>query len=801
MIQMNKNRIRHRWNKIRGVPVEWDLGQQEKILSQINRINLAEVPDKELKKISSRLIGKAQQGIPLDDFLVEAFAVVREAAHRTIGLLAFDVQILAGLTMHQGKLVEMNTGEGKTLAAIFPAYLNALTGKGVHIHTFNDYLARRDTAWMGPVYKFLGLSLGCIQEGMSTAKRKKAYAADITYCTAKEAGFDFLRDQLCYHKEDLVHRDFFLAIVDEADSILIDEARVPLVIAGCTGPPGADSILLAEMVKSLREGFDFETDEGKRNVHLTDLGLKRIENILGCSNLHALENLDLLTKVNQALHAEYLLHRDIDYIVRQGKVEIVDEFTGRVVHDRHWPDGLQAAVESKEKIRRGSEGSILGSITLQHFLGLYPKICGMTATARPAADEFQEFYGLKVVVIPPHRPCIRKDHPHVFFSHKAAKTKALIEEIRREHSSGRPILVGTASVEESEELAEALRRTGISCQVLNAKNDEREAKIVAQAGSLGAVTISTNMAGRGTDIKLGGDQEKEREKVVKLGGLYVIGTNRHESIRIDDQLRGRAGRQGDPGVSRLFISLEDNLIDRYGIRNLLPKHIRSLKQDAPLDDPRVPQETARGQRIIEGQNFEIRKTLWKYTSLVEKQRQSIQQRRQKALLDGAGLDLLRQTESELYAKVLSLQGREMTEKMEKQITLFHIDHCWAEHLAMVADIRESIHLMGVAGKSPLYEFYKIVNSVFLQIDEKIKKRIIKNFKNLPVTKKQIDLAKEGIKGPSSTWTYLINDNQFEEMLKGSNIGFTAAAAAWYGPLFLALKLFQRYYHKGRKTPN
>jgi len=797
MTNHNKTRILHLLKKIRGIPapIELNLNKYKELLSKINEYNLEKVPDSELKKMSARLIEQAKQGVTLDDLLVEAFALVRETAWRTIGLRPFDVQVIAGIVMHQGKLAEMNTGEGKTLVAVFPAYLNGLTGKGIHILTFNDYLARRDAAWMGPVYKFLGLSVGCIQEGMSSSKRKKAYSSDITYATAKEAGFDYLRDHLCYKKEDLVHQAFHFAIIDEADSILIDEARVPLVIAGTAGKPDTDPSYLAEIVKGFRDGIDFDTDEGKRNIYMTDSGLERIEKILGCGNLHNPEYLDLLIKLNQALHAEFLLHRNIDYIVRNGKIEIVDEFTGRVVEDRHWPDGLQSAVEAKEKLRLGLGGSILGSLALQHFLRLYPKICGMTATAQSAASELYKFYNLKVVVIPPNRPCIREDSLDVIYTHKEAKTKALIAEIKHWHSIERPILVGTASVEESEELASALKESGITCKVLNAKNDELEARIIAHAGSPGAVTISTNMAGRGTDIKLGGDKEQERDKVMKLGGLYVIGTNRHESLRIDHQLRGRAGRQGDPGASRFFISLEDNLIERYRIRNLLPKNIRSLRQEDPIENPLVNREIARGQRIIEGQNFEIRKTLWRYSSLVEKQREIVQRRRQEVLVDEFPLDLLAEKVPRLYSEIESWLGKDLMNKIEKQITIFQIDRLWAEHLAMTSDVRESIHLVSVGGRYPLDEFHKIVTNDFLELEQKIDDEIINTFKSLPITKEGINMDKEGIRGPSSTCTYLINDNQFEEMLKGSNIGFTAAAAGVYGLLYIALKLCQRFYRE------
>ncbi len=797
-----KKKVLHQWNKLRGIPIEWNLSPYQKILAQINACDLENASDSELKQISARLIEQARQGVSLAHLLAEAFALVRETAGRTIGLRPFDMQVAAGIVMHQGKLAEMNTGEGKTLAAVLPAYLNALTGKGVHIHTFNDYLARRDASWMGPVYTFLGLSVGCIQEGMSHSERKKAYAADITYSTAKEAGFDYLRDHLCYDHENLVHRDFNCVIVDEADSLLIDEARIPLVIAGSTDQPEAEPGNLAQIAKSLKEGIDFETDEGKRNIYLTPSGLKKIEKILGCKNLHALENLDLLTKVNQALHAEFLLHRNIDYVVRKGKIEIVDEFTGRVVKDRHWPDGLQAAVEAKEKLRLGSGGSILGSITLQHFLQLYPKISGMTATAQSAANELHRFYNLKVVVIPPHRPCIRSDFPDLVFTHKETKVKALIREITHWNEKQRPILVGTSSVEESEELTLALKEAGIFCRVLNAKNDELEAKIIARAGAPGAVTISTNMAGRGTDIKLGGEREQERDEVVKLGGLYVIGTNRHESLRIDQQLRGRAGRQGDPGSSRFFISLEDSLIERYGLRKILPRKYRKLEQDAPLDHPLVNRQISHGQRIIEGQNFEIRKTLWKYSVLVEKQRKIIQERRQEILCDGPDFGFLEEKTPERFYDLESLLGKDRIQNIEKTITLFQIDRCWAEHLALIAEVREGIHLASVGGKSPVQEFHKIADTEFHRLEQKIGDTILQTFLSLPLSEKRIDLDREGIRGPSSTWTYLITDNQFGlwvGLLQGSNIGATAVAAAAYGPLFLLLGLVQRFSGKKKDS--
>lgn len=437
---------------------------------------------------------------------------------------------------------------------------------------------------------------------------------------------------------------------------------------------------MAELVRSLQPGGDFQRDAYSRNVYLTESGLDRAEALLGCGNLHEPENLLLLTELNLGLHAEALLRRNVDYIVRNGRIELIDEFTGRVVENRRWPNGLQTAVEAKEGLDLQPEGMILGSITLQHFLRLYPKACGMTATAQPATEEFKEFYALNVVVIPPNRPCVRTDHPDVVFTHKQAKSVALVREIIRVHATGRPVLVGTTSVAESERLSVGLQQAGVAHQVLNAKNDELEAGIIAQAGALGAVTISTNMAGRGTDIRLGGDHQRDRQRVVALGGLYVIGTNRHESRRIDDQLRGRAGRQGDPGSSRFFISLEDDLIQRYGIHKLIPPRHRPQKQIDPIDDPVVGHEIARAQRIIEGQTFDIRRTLWRYSSLIEQQRRAVHQRRQDILLETVPLRLLATAAPHATPNWNPPRAAEVLSRVERQITLFHIDQCWAEHL-------------------------------------------------------------------------------------------------------------------------
>jgi preprotein translocase subunit SecA len=502
------------------------------------------------------------------------------------------------------------------------------------------------------------------------------------------------------------------------------------------------------------------------------------------------------------LHAEALLKRDVDYIVGDGRIEIVDEFTGRVMDKRHWPDGLQAAVEAKEDVLRKSEGRVLGSITLQYFFRLYPRLSGMTATARPSAAELKEFYGMSVVAIPPHRPCIRTDHPDVVFTRKETKMRALVGEIADVHATGRPVLVGTLSVKESEELAAVLGETGLSCEVLNAKNDEREAKIVARAGRPGALTISTNMAGRGTDIKLGGENEEERDKVVSLGGLYVIGTNRHESLRIDRQLRGRAGRQGDPGASRFFISLEDEIFERYGLREKFFAAHRLVDQPGPLDSPAVRRDVVHAQKVIEGRNFDIRKSLEKYSSVLETQRQVVGRWRDSVLSSEGGLGRLETEDPDLYARGVARFGAGNFDRLEKRVTLVHTDRCWADHLAGLTDIRESIHLVSVGGREPVHEFQKAATAAFAGLEEKISSAVAGTVESLITREGPVDLDAEGLKGPSSTWTYLVSDEQFGwgiGLLKGSQIGFTAVSAGVYGPLFVLALLVNRLF--GRKKPS
>ncbi|MFO7733075.1 MAG: accessory Sec system translocase SecA2 [Candidatus Aminicenantes bacterium] len=787
-------RLRTAFDRFRGVSVETGLTHYARAIRDIHACHaeaeLAARSDADLAGLAASLKEQLQRPVPAaatERARIEAFGLVFEAARRALGLAAHDVQLAAGLAMSADKLAELPTGEGKTLAAVFAASFLALSGRPVHVLTFNDYLARRDAAWMGPVYRLIGLSVGVVQEGLSKAAKRLAYASDITYATAKEAGFDYLRDRLSMESGDLVHRPFGAALIDEADSILIDEARIPLVISGVVGQLGGDAGRAAGVVRDLVPGRDYEVDDKKQNVFPTDAGIRSLESALGCGNLFAPENGPLLAEVHCALHARALLERDVDYIVRGGRIEIVDEFTGRVMDERHWPDGLQAAVEAKENVRGRTEGRTLGSVTLQHFLRLYPHLSGMTATARPSAREFKEFYGLSVVVIPPHRPCIRQDLPDLVFTHREAKRRALVAEIASVHGLGRPILVGTSSVRESEELAAALRSACVACEVLNAKNDELEARVVARAGTPGAVTISTNMAGRGTDIKLGGPHEEQREQVAALGGLYVIGTNRHESLRIDSQLRGRAGRQGDPGTSRFFISLEDDIFVRYGLGPRFFSRHRLSRRDDPVDSQLLRKEIAHGQRVIEGRNLDIRRSLWDYSTLIETQRRIIAEWRDAVFETPLLPDAPFQPQPALIEAGSVRFGREPFTGLVRRVALLHIDRLWADHLAWLADLRESIHLVALGRKEPLLEFQRSATDTFLEIEREIDRAVSETLSSLIAWDGPVDLEREGLKGPSSTWTYLVNEDQFGwgvEMLKGTNVGFSAVAAALYGPLYI-----------------
>ncbi|KNF07619.1 accessory Sec system translocase SecA2, actinobacterial type [Gottschalkia purinilytica] len=773
-------------------PMEYDLEPYKKVLEEINNIKLRNLSDYQLKELSIRLKKQARDGISHEKLLTESFALVRETSRRVLGMCPFDTQIMAGIALHRDKIVEMKTGEGKTLAATMPAYLNALTGKGVHILTFNDYLAGRDAECMGHIYEFLGLTVGHIKEDMDIYKKQNAYWSDITYVTTKESGFDYLRDFLCMEKEKLVHRPLHYAIIDEADSILIDETRSPLVIAGKVEEDVENQIYLSDIVRNLKPNDDYETDKYKRDVYLTDKGLSKVEDILGCDNLYHSKNLELLTKINCALHAEVLLKKDRDYIIRNEKIEIIDEFTGRVADKRHWPHNIQVAVEAKEGIVSESNGIIMGSIALQHYLSLYPRISGMTGTANTAAEELIEFYNKDVVVIHTSKPCIRKDHPNMIFANKLAKQKAIVSKIKRVHKTGQPILIGTGSVEESELLAHNLREEGINCQVLNAKNDEMEAKIIARAGEIGAVTVSTNMAGRGIDIKLGGEKELDRDKVCTLGGLYVIGTSLHESRRIYDQLKGRAGRQGDPGESRFFISLDDELIQKYDVSKLI-SHNYSPKHDEVVEDPVIHQQLERGQRIIEGYNSDMRRQLWKYSFIIEQQRRIIHNKRQDILIDKVPLKILSIKAAERYDFFRSQVGEETLRKVEKQIILYCINKCWADYLDYISHIRETIHLVVIGGKNPLDEFRKIAIEAFDEMMNRIEHEIVNTFHDVEINEDGIKIDKARLKVPSSTWTYLIDDSP--DQFSNLPLLVKTVTTTITGTLFSLQSIYKRIFKK------
>jgi preprotein translocase subunit SecA len=722
--------------------------------------------------------------------LPDVFAIARAVASRRLGLRPFDVQLAAGVALHRGRVAQLATGEGKTLVAAPPAVLWALGGQGLHVFTANDYLARRDAEWMAPIYDAFGLRTSFVVAGMGHDERRRAYEADITYVTAKEAGFDFLRDHTTLDPARVVHRGHHRAIVDEADCILIDEARVPLVIAGPAPALAIDHAALAALVRRLRPGIDYNADEYGRTVILTEKGFQHASAQLGVALDDPAQHL-LLSAVHVALHAETLLRRDRDYVIRDGCVELVDEWTGRVAENRRWPHGIQPAVEAKEGVAVRPEGQILGSIPMQHFVRQYGTLAGMTATAESAADEFYSFFGLRTVVFPPHRECRRDDGADVIFTHREAKVAALVEEINSVYASKRPILVGTASVRESEQLAAELQRGGVECTVLNAKQDAHEAQVIARAGMLGAVTISTNMAGRGTDIRLGGHDQRQHEAVAAAGGLYVIGTNRHESLRIDHQLRGRSGRQGDPGSSRFFISLEDDLVQRYGVMSLIPKEHRPTRQHTPVNDSIVAREIARAQRIVEGQNFEIRRTLWKYSALVDDQRAIVYRWRQELLRGEADPGACSEEAPEHYERLVALVGADAVRQAEQRVTVAMLDRAWADHLARIEDIREGIHLQRYGGREPVTEFHRQIVEAFDTLMDRVRTDAVAVFERLEVRDGEIDLAGAGIAGSSSTWTYLVNDNPFStlglSLIASRNVG-AASAMGFLAALYLPLSI-------------
>ncbi|MDC2987173.1 preprotein translocase subunit SecA [Candidatus Pelagibacter bacterium] len=793
--------------------------QQEldKIQNVIEAINNKEneiksLTEADFKEKTFNFKKNAQNGsFNLNEVIPESFALVREAAKRTLGERHYDVQLAGGLILHSGKIAEMKTGEGKTLVSTLPAYLNSLTGKGVHIVTVNDYLAKRDSEWMGKVFSYLGLSIGCITNKITDIERKTNYLKDITYATNNELGFDYLRDNMKYELKDMVQRGHNFCIVDEVDSILIDESRTPLIISGKLEDKTTLYLTSNEFVKHLQKN-DFELDEKNKNAILTDFGIDKIEKlavqkrILKNNNFYDPANLDLVHHINQALKANFLFKKDTDYIVRDGRVQIIDEFTGRVLDGRRFSDGLHQAIEAKENVKVEEENQTLASITYQNYFRLYNKLSGMTGTAMTESEEFYDIYKLNVVSIPTNREMLRKDVNDQIYRTEKEKYNAITNKIIECNKKGQPVLVGTTSIEKSEKISAFLENKKIKHNVLNAKQHEKEAKIIAEAGKVGAVTIATNMAGRGTDIKLGGNKDfifegkkenetevkENEEKVKKLGGLYIIGTERHESRRIDNQLRGRAGRQGDPGSTIFFISLQDELMRIFGgdsIDGMLQK--LGLKENESIDHPWINKAMERAQKKVETRNFDIRKTLIKFDDVMNDQRQVIFSQRLKILKNKNIIDILEDffdeilndlnevrrnfrksgdqknfltntknitgnvlnddqllkfaslNESEFIKKIkdvylnkknsrIDILGEAQNNNLEKKIFLQIIDFSWRSHLQYLEQLRQVIGLRQYGQKDPLSEFKKEAFILFEDLLSKIKTDLIKFLLNLNI---------------------------------------------------------------------
>ncbi len=747
----------------------WPLVKQVSALEP----EIQKLSDAELRAKTDEFRNRIAKGATLDELLVEAFAVVREASRRTVNMRHFDVQILGGIILHEGKIAEMATGEGKTLVATLPLYLNALTGKGTHLVTVNDYLARRDRNWMGPIYEFLGLTVGVIQHDIKNQDRQAAYRCDITYGTNNEYGFDYLRDNMVANSEERVQRELNFAIVDEVDSILIDEARTPLIISGPAEESTDKYYKIDRIIPRLDSAKDYKMDEKTHTVTLTEEGIQHAEELLGVENLYENTQIDLIHHIHQGLRAHVLFKRDTDYVVKDSKVLIVDEFTGRLMPGRRWSDGLHQAVEAKEGLVIERENQTLATITFQNYFRLYKKLGGMTGTAATEAVEFQKIYKLDVAVMPTNKPCVRKDESDCIYRTEREKFDAVVKEIKQQHDAGRPVLVGTISIEKSERLSKLLERQGLPHTVLNAKYHEREAEIVAQAGQEAVVTIATNMAGRGTDIVLGAG-------VAQKGGLHVIGTERHEARRIDNQLRGRSGRQGDPGSSKFFISLEDDLMRIFGsdrISGLMQK--LGMQEGEEIQHPLVSRALETAQRRVESRNFDVRKHLLEYDDVMNRQREIIYSERDRVLKGehlhehifemiedvvetlllryvnpdlredqkkpeelaqalaakfGTSFDEIKEDPKDLesfqekilekikrhYEKREQMFGKERMEFLLRYVFLQVIDSKWKEHLHSLDNLREGIHLRAYGQRDPLVEYKREAFELFDEVVENVK---------------------------------------------------------------------------------
>ena len=720
--------------------------------------------DEEAAGLTDEQLRKAAGLLNLDDLaesddIGQFLAIAREAAERSTGLRPFDVQLLGALRMLAGDVIEMATGEGKTLAGAIAAAGYAIAGRHVHVVTINDYLARRDAEWMGPLLEAMGLTVGWITAESTSEERRAAYDCDVTYASVNEIGFDVLRDQLVTNVADLVSPNPDVALIDEADSVLVDEALVPLVLAGTTHRE-TPKLEIIRLVGELISGKDYDTDSDSRNVHLTEVGAQKVEAKLGGIDLYSEEHVGTtLTEVNVALHAHVLLQRDVHYIVRDDAVHLINASRGRIAQLQRWPDGLQAAVEAKEGIETTETGEVLDTITVQALINRYTTVCGMTGTALAAGEQLRQFYKLGVSPIPPNTPNIREDEFDRVYITAAAKNDAIVAHIAEVHDTGQPMLVGTRDVAESEDLHERLLRRGVPAVVLNAKNDAEEAQVIAEAGKFGSVTVSTQMAGRGTDIRLGGSDEADHDRVAELGGLHVVGTGRHHTERLDNQLRGRAGRQGDPGSSVFFSSWEDDVVVANLERNKLPMQ---TDDDGRIVGPKAAGLLDHAQRVAEGRMLDVHANTWRYNQLIAQQRAIIVDRRNTLLRTATAREELAELAPKRYEELSEDVSEERLETICRLIMLYHLDRGWADHLAYLADIRESIHLRALGRQNPLDEFHRLAVDAFASLAADAIEAAQQTFETANVLEEEPGLDLSKLARPTSTWTYMVNDNPLSD---------------------------------------
>lgn len=751
-------RLSSRFWKLLGASTEKDRSRS------LTQVNDSSEYDGEAAGLSDEQLRKAAGLLNLEDLadsedIPQFLAIAREAAERASGLRPFDVQLLGALRMLAGDVIEMATGEGKTLAGAIAAAGYAIAGRHVHVVTINDYLARRDAEWMGPLIEAMGLSVGWITAESTSEERRAAYGCDVTYASVNEIGFDVLRDQLVTDVDDLVSPNPDVALIDEADSVLVDEALVPLVLAGTTHRE-TPRLEIIKLVGELNADTDFDTDSDSRNVHLTDAGARKVEKALGGIDLYSEEHVGTtLTEVNVALHAHVLLQRDVHYIVRDDAVHLINSSRGRIAQLQRWPDGLQAAVEAKEGIETTETGEVLDTITVQALINRYATVCGMTGTALAAGEQLRQFYKLGVSPIPPNKPNIREDESDRVYITGAAKNDAIVAHIADVHETGQPVLVGTRDVAESEDLHERLLRRGVPAVVLNAKNDAEEAQVIAEAGKFGVVTVSTQMAGRGTDIRLGGSDEADHDRVAELGGLHVVGTGRHHTERLDNQLRGRAGRQGDPGSSVFFSSWEDDVVAANLDHNKLPME---TDEDGRIVSPKAAGLLDHAQRVAEGRMLDAHANTWRYNQLIAQQRAIIVDRRNTLLRTATAREELAELAPKRYEELAEEISEERLETICRQIMLYHLDRGWADHLAYLADIRESIHLRALGRQNPLDEFHRLAVDAFASLAADAIEAAQQTFETANVLEEEPGLDLSKLARPTSTWTYMVNDNPLSD---------------------------------------